>query len=259
MTGLVETFHRYFDVIEANTPSLVDEAHVLRYQVFCLERSFEDGKRFVDGRERDEFDEHSVHSIVRCRGSKKSVGVVRLVLPNPDNPSSPFPMEKHGGLAISGSSTLEAKIPRSSLAEISRFSVSKDFKRRIAESNNACGISDVADYEDDTVHDAVHRRLLPHVTIGLFAGIVQMSAAQGITHWYSFMEPTLIRLLTRFGIYFEPVGPPVQFNGERQPTLAAVDEVLSSIHRERRDVWEIITDSGRVWPLNPRKSSALAR
>ena len=94
-------------------------------------------------------------------------------------------------------------------------------------------------------------------SIGLFAGIVQMSAEQGITHWYSFMEPTLMRLLTRFGIYFKPIGPPVKFNGKRQATVAAVDEVLSGIHRERPDVWEIITDSGRVWPLNPRKSSAL--
>ena len=249
---------RHFDVVEANTPALISEAQALRYQVYCLERSYEDKERFIDGRERDEFDDHSVHSVVRCRSSQQFVGVVRLVLPNPGDPNSPFPIEQHGGPAISSYSASVAKIPRRSLAEISRFSVSKGFKRRLAEANNSCGISDVAEYEDKTGHDAAHRRLLPHVTIGLFAGIVQMSAEQGITHWYSFMEPTLIRLLTRFGIYFDPIGPPVQFNGARQPTIAAVDEVLTGIHRERRDVWEIITDGGRVWPLNPRKSSALA-
>ena len=83
MTDLAETFDRYFDVVEANTPALINEAQALRYQVYCLERSFEDGERFIDGRERDEFDDHSVHSVVRCRSSQQFVGVVRLVLTNP--------------------------------------------------------------------------------------------------------------------------------------------------------------------------------
>jgi len=259
MTNLFETFHGNFEVVEASTPSLLRRAQALRYQVYCLERGYEDKQRFSDGRECDAFDQHSVHSIIRCRGSGKDVGVVRLVLHNPDDSSSPFPMEKHGGPAIGDLIRASvAKTPRHALAEISRFSVSKDFKRRIAESGHSCGLSEIAQYEDKTVHDAAHRRLMPHITIGLFAGVVRMSAAQGITHWYSFMEPTLIRMLSRFGIYFEAIGPPVQFNGARQATVACVDEVLRGIYAKRPDVWEVITDHGRVWPLDARRQMALS-
>jgi N-acyl amino acid synthase of PEP-CTERM/exosortase system len=63
------------------------------------------------------------------------------------------------------------------------------------------------------------------------------------------MEPTLLRLLTRFGIHFRKIGPLIDYHGKRQPAIGNVDEVLAGIYAERRDVWETITDYGDVWPL----------
>jgi N-acyl amino acid synthase of PEP-CTERM/exosortase system len=64
------------------------------------------------------------------------------------------------------------------------------------------------------------------------------------------MEPTLLRFLSRYGIYFQKIGPVVDYHGRRQPTVASIDSVLSGIYAHRKDVWEVITDFGNVWPLD---------
>ena len=91
--------------------------------------------------------------------------------------------------------------------------------------------------------------MMPHISLGLFAGIVRMSAQNNITHWLSVMEPTFLRFLSRYGIYFQKTGPVVDYHGKRQPAVASIDSVLSGIYAQRQDVWEIITDFGNVWPL----------
>ena len=104
---------------------------------------------------------------------------------------------------------------------------------------------DVGCYENQVIT----QRMLPLMTIGLFAGIVRMSRRHNITHWLAVMEPTLLRFLTRFGIYFQPVGSLVDYHGKRQPAIGVIDEVLAGIYAKRPDVWAVITDNGNVWPL----------
>jgi len=66
------------------------------------------------------------------------------------------------------------------------------------------------------------------------------------------MEPSLLRLLTRFGIHFSPIGPAVDYHGIRQPCFASADEVLRRMHDESSAVWELITECGSLWPLDER-------
>jgi N-acyl amino acid synthase of PEP-CTERM/exosortase system len=87
---------------------------------------------------------------------------------------------------------------------------------------------------------------MPHITLTLFKGIVQMSAELGIDEWFAVMEPTLLRLLARFGIHFTPLGPMVEYHGLRQPCHANMESLLRRVHQEKIDVWEIITDNGRL-------------
>lgn len=250
MKNLIEMFHHYFEVVSAETLELLDAAFQLRYQVYCVENDFEDTGHFPDGREYDEFDRRSVHTLVRHRNSGHVAGVVRLVLPELENSNEPFPIEEHFPEVFKCCDNELESVPRDSLAEISRFSVSSEFKRRVAESRTLSGVSENVKYIDIFQNGYDHRRILPHITLGLFAGIVRMSAENNITHWLVVMEPSLIRLLERFSIHFNPIGPIVDFHGKRQPAIAAVDDVLSSMHINRRDVWEIITDNGRIWPLS---------
>ena len=233
-------------MVPAYTRDQLDEAHRLRYQVYCVETGFEDPGRHPSGREYDGFDRRSAHSLTRHRPSGDYVGVVRLVLPDVHDPHAPFPLEARSADAIDRTIVDPRRLPRDSLAEISRFAVPKGGRRPNAEASGCRGVSEQTDDPDPKPSCT----LLPHVTIGLFAGIVRISAERGITHWYAIMEPSLFRLLTRFGIHFQPIGPLVDYHGLRQPALGVADEVLTGIHRERPDVWGIITCGGRVWPLN---------
>jgi len=232
MTHLVKGFHENFEVIQANNQALIEQSFALRYQVYCVERPFEPSVCFEDGKETDAYDRCSVHSLVYHRGMDRYVGSVRLILADNQSPQAAFPIEN----LCDGLHRLRRVLSSTEfrVAEISRLAISKQHKGR--------GRS-----------GKTHARaagILPHATMGLFAAIVRMSADNNITHWYALMERTLTRLLGRFGIYFQPAGPMVQYRGLRQPVMGEVDSVLSRIFVERPDVWELITDSGRSWPLN---------
>jgi len=240
MSELFDTLHNHFEVIPADTTSLMETAYRLRYQVYCQENPYEDADSFPDQMETDEYDIHSSHSLVRCRASGQHAGLVRLVLPDPVNPNKPLPMEKFcdedTGIDLSA-------IPRESLAEISRFCISKESRRVCSEK-----LASVSDCAEDLQVES-YKRLLPHLTLGLFAGIVRMSAQHNITHWLAVMEPTLLRFLTRFGIHFHKIGPLIDYHGKRQPAIGLIDDVLAGIHAQRKDVWDAITNYGAVWPL----------
>jgi N-acyl amino acid synthase of PEP-CTERM/exosortase system len=49
-------YREHFEVVRASTSSLLDQVYRLRYQVYCVENSYEDPKQQMDGRERDIYD-----------------------------------------------------------------------------------------------------------------------------------------------------------------------------------------------------------
>jgi len=246
MSDLYNTFHSHFDVVSADTIGLMETAFRIRYQVYCVEKAFEDAATFPDQMETDEYDMHSAHSLVRCKTSGQYTGMVRLVLPNPVDTGKSLPMEKHCQSGIKASGVDLSSIPRDSIAEISRFSISKELKRQCSRKP----VISVVDAEKEREDKVADTQMMPHITLGLFAGIVRMSAQNNITHWLSVMEPMLFRFLSRYGIYFQKIGPIVDYHGRRQPAVASIDSVLSGIYAHRKDVWEIITDYGNVWPLS---------
>jgi len=64
------------------------------------------------------------------------------------------------------------------------------------------------------------------VIIALLFGV---SAEYGISRWYAMMEASLARHLSKLGIDFQRIGPPVEHRGKRYPMMARVDELLASI------------------------------
>jgi N-acyl amino acid synthase of PEP-CTERM/exosortase system len=252
---LVEPFLKNFTVVIADSFELISEAMRLRYQVYCVERDYENPGQNPGGYERDQFDARSVHALIRHNQSGACVGSVRLILADRVDSNLPFPIESRcGGGLPPGAATRLRGVPRARLAEISRFAVTKEFRRRYTEAEHKEGISPLVKYFDPQSSAALHRRAMPYVTIGLFAAIVRLSILHGVSHWLAVMEPSLIRLLTRFGIHFDPIGPIIEYHGSRQPALATGAEVAARARRERRDVWRIVTEDGRFvpphWPLN---------
>ncbi len=238
-------FYEYFELVPAVTEALKREVYKLRFQVYCIETGFErqeDCEVFSeDGHEVylevDAYDRRSDHYLVRHRRTGLCAATVRLVLPDQEDPFLPYPIEEH--------CVLEEPVTdpgiRRHLAEISRFAVSKEFKRRQDEAGTLTGIGS----QPEVYFAPDERRMLPHITVGLFAAIVRMTRAHGITHWYAVMEPALLRLLRLFGIRFLPIGPDVDYHGLRRPCLAEVDRVLPMIRKVNPPVWELITDAGR--------------
>ena len=243
---LRENFYQYFEVMTGDIPDIRDEAFRLRYQVYCLEKGYEDASAFPDKRETDRHDRRSVHGIVRHKKTGITAATVRLVLPDRNNLDLPFPIEQNCYTSLESSREILRVITRNSLAEISRFAVSKDFKRRVGEAGTVSGIGPDPDRYFE--QDPTGRRVIPHLILGLFTAIVKNSAENNINYWYAVMDVSLLRLLERFGIKFLPLGGMVDYHGLRQPCIGSVNEVLAGIWRKRPEVWGLITENGAIWP-----------
>jgi N-acyl amino acid synthase of PEP-CTERM/exosortase system len=244
---LVSAFNEYFELVPAVTPELKMEVFQLRYQVYVLETGFERGEDCRSGHddegvpihwEEDEFDVRSEHYLIQHRRSGIYAATARLILPDPQDVMAPFPIESH--------CQLDTKVSdpgiRQKLGEISRFAVSKHFKRRLGEAGTITGVSP----QFDMYFEDYERRLFPHISLGLFGAVMRMVYANGITHCYAVMEPALHRLIGRFGVIFNPIGPKVDYHGMRIPCLGTVDEALPSIKNVCEPVWDLITEQGRL-------------
>lgn len=236
---LADFYWSWFEAKIASSDELRDTAFRLRYRVYCVENPFEDPSANSDGREIDEFDTHAAHSLLIYRPNATPAGTVRLVLPRAEDPDSSFALQRVCHEPILRDRN---KFPVESMAEVSRFCISKEFRRRW---------NDVS-YADDDLNAAEmsvdeERRILPHLSLGLIESLVRMSIDNGITHWCAVMEPTLLRLLTRLGIHFQSIGPLIEYHGRRQPCFIPLKDMLARVQRERPDVWDVITRGGQHW------------
>lgn len=114
-----KNFYQKFTFYTSDQPEELDELFRLRYQVYIEEYHYIDKTHSENGRERDVWDPHSVHFIIRDL-QNRLVASVRLILDSEDK----FPIEEHFELDIN----LD-KFPRTELAEISRLIVAKEYRR----------------------------------------------------------------------------------------------------------------------------------
>ena len=219
---LLERFNRHFRTMSADTSDLIRRAQEIRYQVYCVERPFENPADYPDRREKDHRDQHSVHSLLIHRVTGHAVGTVRLVLPRRDALHESFAIQR-----ATDPSLWTASLPLYSTAEVSRFSISKQFRETLHS-----GDADLA----------VERQIGPLMSLGLIQTLVRMSARHGITHWCALMEPKLLRMLAAMAIHFKPLGKPVEYRGLRQPCYCHVPTVLDRVKRDRPTFWQILTD-----------------
>ena len=89
-----------------------------------MENPFENPAEHLDGLERDAYDSHAVHSLLIHRPSATVAGAVRLVLPLE---GKRLPITHACASPLLDDTKL---LPRETTAEISRFAVSKQFRRR---------------------------------------------------------------------------------------------------------------------------------
>lgn len=233
-------YDRYFEISAADNAEQLVAAFRLRYQVYCVENSFEDAAANPLGMETDAYDCRALHSLLLRRSTGEVLGTVRLILP----------LSVYGGKrlglpirAVCDHALIDCNnpdLPWATTAEISRFAVSK----------KATG-------QKPTVSNGMGHRAF-HTSLGLMQAVVAMAARAGVTHVCAVMEPSLLRMLAHLGIHFVSLGPQVLFHGERQPCYSDVDKLLAMAWAERRDVWQFLTRNGSLWPVNHQLLPAAA-
>jgi N-acyl amino acid synthase of PEP-CTERM/exosortase system len=201
----------------------------LRYQVYCVEKEFEDANAHPNELEKDEFDSHAVQGLLLHRATGTALGTARLVLPLSDTPERSFAVQR---LLRRESRKMAASVPIGSTAEVSRFSISKHSLRRLFSTNGDAGQADC--------------RSGPLMRLGLIQMLIRMSIANNITHWYCIIEPSLKRMLDAMAFSMEPVGPLVEFHGVRQPCFCSLSKVLTAMKHERPSFWDVLTDGGTL-------------
>lgn len=234
-------FGKYFETVRADTEELRTEVYRLRYQVYCLETHFENPDDFPDGIERDEYDASAQHYLVRHIDSGQFAATTRLILPDQRFPGKPFALERH--CSIDSEHTI-SETQRATSAEVSRFCVSKNFKRRAGESGTLAGISSGQPVPSFSREE---RRAFPDITLALISCLVRLSRENNISDWYAVMEPPLIRFLTHLGIYFTVIGPLVNYHGPRTPCKINLAYMLHCVREKDGHVWNMLTNSGKFW------------
>ncbi|MEX2628675.1 MAG: PEP-CTERM/exosortase system-associated acyltransferase [Tistlia sp.] len=236
-------YDQAYEVSPACTRETSVEAFALRYQVYCLEKGFEDPAVNPLGLECDAFDGRSLHCLLRHRETGIPVGTARLIRPNPLKLGASWPIQQ-----ICRDPRLfdEDLLPAASTAEVSRFCLSTAARARI---QAACRRS------ADT--DETEGRLAPYTILGLIRGLLMLSLEQGITHWTLVVEPALLRLLGRMGMQFTKLGPIVEYHGRRQPCCTEIAALLQGMRAKRRDLWNIVTDRGSLSPETATDSAGV--
>jgi len=209
----------------AHTTAALQAAYQMRYQVYCLEHGFLVGQ---NGVERDEYDDHARHAVVRWRQTGEIIGTVRLILPQTPAGDDDFPVQR-----ICDPGLLRG-LPLATTGEVSRFALAKQQTKQVR------GVS------------AETSSLL---RLALLRGALWLSAEAGHTHWLAVMQPTLLRLLRTSGLHFVPLGPLVEYHGLRQPVVADLAPTLARMAHEQPAVWNYLTQGGTWFSAPPLRSS----
>ena len=227
--GLIEGFNTYFSTASASNAASFQLAFALRYQVYCIERQFEDPTPQLNNQESDQFDRHSIHSLLIYRPTQEVIGTARLILPL----SSPESLPIQRLLRMNGIDS-EQYFPNGTVGEVSRFAISKEYRRRLFVSSDfgqTAGLTRL-------------RSNLPF--LGLVQEVLRQSIDVGVEYWAAIMEPQLMRMLASIGIEFSPVGPLISYHGLRQPSYCHIPQVLREMERTHPQNWAVVSNGGEL-------------
>lgn len=223
-----ERFGQFFRVSPALDSKTIDEVHHIRHEVYARDLGFEAVRS--DGRERDAYDRHALHCIVRTAQDARPVGCARLVLPDPADPHRLLPFEQTCCDTLDRSIIDPQALPRGRIAEVSRLAVMGEFRRRRGEQARPVALS-----ASDCAGHPVPR--FPNIPLSLYFGAVAMAARHGIEYLFTLTEPRLARHFALHGVDIQPVGAPVEHRGLRVPSVMRVSEIYPSLRALMRPIW----------------------
>ncbi len=216
-------FDDKFRVCFADTPHGLELHQRIRYQVFCLEKGFEDPAAFSRERETDAWDDQAAHFVVQDKRSGQWVAATRVVLPHP---SRKLPVE-----------TLQSIEPPIELApdarvgEISRFCIINAKEIEVAPVSVAVQ-DELARWDIGSVRS----RERYEIVMGMIRSVVIFALKRKIDYCYMLITPPFARLLKKLGVVLHQAGAPVEYRGKRTPYIVNMRESVSRMITRSQDV-----------------------
>ncbi|MEE4108582.1 MAG: PEP-CTERM/exosortase system-associated acyltransferase [Halieaceae bacterium] len=232
--SLFDQLLEYFDVAIAQDEGHLAEVFHVRYRVYCEEFGYEPKEAFANREESDEFDERSLHCMIRHRGSGRVAAIARVVTVAGNQK---LPLELHCGDHLDPDFMARFSNRRETICEISRLAVDGDFRRRRGEQESRYGDTEALSLE------ASERRTFP--LLGLSAMLSSFACASliGRPNLVAIMEPFLPVILRRSGIYLTRFGEDFEHRGKRAPYYLDTTDFVDGMRDDVRDFYTRIRDT----------------
>lgn len=232
---LGESFSRMFELIPALDDVALEQVYRIRHDVYCRDLGWEPVRE--NGLETDEFDRHSLHCLLRRRGTGEPVGCTRLILARPEAPDHPLPFEQSCKEVLDRSIVDPARMPRHAIGEVSRLAVLNTYRKRRGEVSAAVSMTD-----DDFGGPGPEARF-PFVPVSLYLGAAAIARRFDIEHVFVLTEPRLASHFSRIGFDIRAVGRAIEHRGERVPSLLSSSKVVAGLRPMIRRLYEVVEES----------------
>ena len=233
-------FYKIFDVVYADTPELKEEAHKMRYRVFCEEHDgYEDPEKHANGMEYDKYDGYSDHSLLIYKATGETIGTVRTIYSKLHDWEHSMPLQE-----ICGSRYLHDELYIQNSVEFSRLCLSQELRKKVKQDvrsltsnfNNRFTF-----YEKPLLNIALSMAPLALCRAGF-----EMAMRRDCLNIFGIMEPKYIKRLQASGLVFTPIGPEIEYHGTRQPFISNILETLDNSLHNNYEAWSAITNKGSI-------------
>lgn len=235
------TYNNSFTVERADSPEKIEQALRLRYDVYCRENAFLDPQAFPQQMEHDEFDARAVHHLLIHKDSGAVAGTIRVLLPNPEGPLTSFELQKNCDHPL-----LQIENRVMGLAEISRFCMARDFRRRPRDGHILPSYYEQEWAKGRAGGVPLFRRRIPYAPLGLLRAAFETIMAAGILDVVMAVDPGQFRSLKRLGLEYRVLGPRLPTLGTQQPFIFNIKAAFDSMAAENPECWDIISERGSL-------------
>jgi len=232
--SLAESFHKYFSVDLATSPEQKQEIFRVRYRVYCDEFGLEDGDKYPDKAEYDEFDDYAIQFLISHKASGIPAGCARLVPAAVSSNYHMLPFEKYCADGIDDDYLHKLGMDRGHICEISRLLVDSSFRQRSGETMTRLGKPNAMDFSH---HE---ERTFSLVAVAGYLATMALTDITGRTNMFAMMDPYLPEVLQQAGIQFRRVGKDVDYHGVRAPYFIKTESVLENMPSEIRVLYDAI-------------------
>jgi N-acyl amino acid synthase of PEP-CTERM/exosortase system len=197
----------HYQVVLADTVESKNIHYNLRYKIYCLEKGFEQAEKFKDEMEKDAYDDTSIHFIVKSNDCW--IGAFRLVIDQFGN----LPFQKV--TEVNATQIIQNQIRA---AEISRFGILRPFQ----------SLKNGQPQLESSTNES-------ELMLKLLQAARDYCLANDIGFIISLCKRSMARVISKFGLQAQPLGPAIDYKGMRFPFAINLDEIhaFNSLVKDR--------------------------